>query len=90
MATPVAPVVPICWPALTICPALTLRLQQATARFEKAEAKLGAYSPYGVLGRGYSLTTTADGAVVRDAAALHAGGSLRTRFAKGETNVVVC
>lgn len=71
-------------------PALTLRLQQATARFEKAEAKLVAYSPYGVLERGYSLTTTADGAVVRDAAALHAGDSLRTRFAKGEANVVVC
>ena len=71
-------------------PALTLRLQQATARFEKAEAKLVAYSPYGVLERGYSLTTTADGAVVRDADALHAGDSLRTRFAKGEANVVVC
>lgn len=71
-------------------PALTLRLQQATARFEKAQAKLVAYSPYGVLERGYSLTTTADGAVVRDAAALHAGDSLRTRFAKGEANVVVC
>lgn len=71
-------------------PALTLRLQLATARFEKAEAKLVAYSPYGVLERGYSLTTTADGAVVRDAAALHAGDSLRTRFAKGEANVVVC
>lgn len=70
-------------------PALTLRLQQMTARFEKAEAKLTAYSPYGVLERGYSLTTTADGVVVRDAAQLHSGDCLRTRFAKGTADVLV-
>ena len=69
--------------------ALTLGLQRAVARFEKAEAKLAAYSPYGVLDRGYSLTTAADGSVVRDAASLKAGDRLVTRFAKGVAASVV-
>ena len=68
---------------------LALCLQRTVARFEKAEAKLAAYSPYGVLDRGYSLTTAADGSVVRDAAALKAGDRLVTRFAKGRATSVV-
>ena len=70
-------------------PALALALQRATARFEKAEAKLAAYSPYGVLERGYSLTTSADGAVVRDAATLKSGDRIVTRFASGTVASVV-
>ena len=70
-------------------PALALALQRATARFEKAEAKLAAYSPYGVLERGYSLTTSADGAVVRDAATLKSGDRIVTRFASGTAASVV-
>ena len=70
-------------------PALALALQRATARFEKAEAKLAAYSPYGVLERGYSLTTAADGAVVRDAATLKSGDRIVTRFASGTAASVV-
>ena len=70
-------------------PALTLQLQRVTARLEKAEAKLTAYSPYGVLERGYSLTTAADGSVVRDAARLKGGDRLSIRFAKGGATVVV-
>ena len=69
--------------------ALTLRLQRDVARLEKAEAKLVAYSPYGVLERGYSLTTAADGAVVRDAAALRKGDVITTRFARGSATSVV-
>ena len=42
-------------------PALKLQLQRVESRIENAAAKLKAYSPYGVLDRGYSLTTTADG-----------------------------
>ena len=68
-------------PRLT--PALRLVLQRAEARLENATAKLAAYSPYGVLERGYSLTTTADGAVVKDAATLKPGDVLVTRLAKG-------
>ena len=60
--------------------ALTLRLQRDSSRLEKAEAKLAAYSPYGVLERGYSLTTASDGSVVRDAASLRKGDRLVTRL----------
>jgi len=69
--------------------ALTLRLQRDTARLEKAEARLVAYSPYGVLERGYSLTTAADGSVVRDAATLAKGDVITTRFARGSTSSAV-
>lgn len=64
-------------------PTLRLNLQRVEARFEKASAKLTAYSPYGVLERGYSLTTAADGSVVRDAKSLKTGDVIETRFAKG-------
>ena len=69
--------------------ALTLRLQRDVARLEKAEAKLVAYSPYGVLERGYSLTTAADGSVVRDAATLKEGDVITTRFARGSAKSAV-
>ena len=69
--------------------ALTLRLQRDVARLEKAEAKLVAYSPYGVLERGYSLTTAADGSVVRDAATLSKGDVITTRFARGSATSAV-
>ena len=69
--------------------ALTLRLQGDSSRLEKAEAKLVAYSPYGVLERGYSLTTAADGSVVRDAAVLKTGDAIATRFAHGSVSSVV-
>ena len=52
-------------------------------RLEKAEAKLTAYSPYGVLERGYSLTTTESGAVVRSADEVSNEEMLITRLAKG-------
>ena len=72
-----------------LAPALHLHLQRVEARLQKAEAQLTAYSPYGVLDRGYSLTTAADGSVVRDAAALKRGDRLSTRFAKGAVTSVV-
>ena len=64
-------------------PALRFRLQAVGARLEKAEAKLNAYSPYGVLERGYSITTAADGSVVRDASSVKPGDVLTTRLAAG-------
>ena len=69
--------------------ALTLRLQRDSSRLEKAEAKLVAYSPYGVLERGYSLTTAADGSVVRDASTLRNGDVISTRFARGSVSSIV-
>ncbi len=69
--------------------ALTLshQLQSAVAErkqdLKRLKAQLQAYSPLGVLERGYSLTETTDGAVVRDAKELKKGDLLKTRFAKG-------
>ena len=70
-------------------PAVTLRLERERGRFERLSAKLELLSPYAVLERGYSLTTAADGSVVRDAASLKAGDVLSTRLAKGEVKSVV-
>ena len=72
-----------------LLPALKLCVQRAESRIENAAAKLKAYSPYGVLDRGYSLTTAADGSVVKDAKKLKAGDVLKTRLAKGEVESVV-
>ena len=67
--------------------AMTYRLRSAVAEkkqnMKRLEAQLRALSPLGVLDRGYSLTETADGTVVRDAAAVKKGDLLKTRFAKG-------
>lgn len=70
-------------------PALKLYMQCAEARVQKAEAQLRAYSPYGVLERGYSITTADDGSVVKDASVLKNGDVLTTRFAKGTVSSVV-
>ena len=49
----------------------------------RLEVQLRALSPLAVLDRGYSLTQTADGEVVRDVDRLKKGDMLKTRFAKG-------
>ena len=72
-----------------LAPALRLHMQRAESRLQKAEAQLKAYSPYGVLERGYSLTTAADGSVVRDAKDVKAGDRLTTRLAKGAVESTV-
>ena len=72
-----------------LLPALRLHLQRIESRLENAAAKLKAYSPYGVLDRGYSLTTAADGSVVKDAKNLKVGDVLTTRLAKGTVESVV-
>jgi exodeoxyribonuclease VII large subunit len=69
--------------------AVELRLQKAAAELEKLEAKRVAYSPYGVLQRGYSMTTKADGTIIRDAAQLREGEKIVTRFAAGSAESVV-
>ncbi len=73
-----------------LMPALKLCVQRAESRLENAAAKLKAYSPYGVLDRGYSLTTASDGSVVKDAKDVKKGDVLTTRLAKGtvESEVV--
>lgn len=66
---------------------MTHRLENAVTRrrqnLQRLEVQLRALSPLAVLDRGYSLTQTADGTVVRDAASVEKGDLLKTRFAKG-------
>ncbi len=66
-----------------LIPSIRLRHQALVARVEKAEARLKAYSPYGVLERGYSLTTRADGTLVREVCDVKAGDEIVTRLASG-------
>ena len=69
--------------------ALALFRERLERRLERATVKLHAYSPYGVLERGYSLTTAADGSVVKDAASLKPGDVIATRFRTGSATSVV-
>jgi len=69
--------------ALTLLHVLKSAVGERKQDLKRLKAQLQAYSPLGVLDRGYSLTETADGAVVRDAKKLKKGDQIRTRFAKG-------
>ena len=69
--------------------ALRFYVQSTESRLATAAVKLKAYSPYGVLERGYSLTTAADGSVVKDAKKVKAGDVLTTRLANGMVESVV-
>ena len=63
--------------------ALRLYGERTGRWLERAAVKLEAYSPYGVLERGSSLTTAEDGSVVTDASRLKKGDVVNTRFARG-------
>jgi exodeoxyribonuclease VII large subunit len=64
--------------------AIRQKLLQSRRRTEHVTAQLESLSPLGVLGRGYSLTQRInDASLVRDAATLAIGETIRTRFAKG-------
>lgn len=66
---------------------MTHRLESAAAEWKqnlrRLEVQMRALSPLAVLDRGYSLTQTVEGKVVRDAAQLKTGEAIRTRLAKG-------
>jgi len=68
---------------------LDVQRMKVEHRFAEARSKLALLSPYGVLDRGYSLTTDASGAVIRDAATLKPGDAIVTRFASGSAASVV-
>jgi exodeoxyribonuclease VII large subunit len=60
-------------------------LELRQAQFSTAVEKLSSLSPLNILGRGYSITfRVSDAAVIKDAAGLKAGESIRTRLHKGE------
>jgi len=62
-----------------------LALELATARrarLDRALARLEALSPLAVLNRGYALVYGADGQLLRDAADVRPGETIRARLAK--------
>lgn len=63
---------------------LESRLELWETRVTAQAARLEALSPLKVLTRGYSVTQTEDGSVLRSASALKPGARLRTRFPDGE------
>jgi exodeoxyribonuclease VII large subunit len=63
--------------------AARLKFSQATQKLAEVSARLETLSPLQVLSRGYSLTHTADGRLVRDAGPLRPGDLLITRVADG-------
>jgi len=58
-------------------------VENARAKLAKISATLDALSPLAVLGRGYSLTQTADGTVIRSETQVQPGDTLRTRLGEG-------
>ncbi len=68
----------------TLGGALTLSRERWENALMRAQEKLRLLSPYGVLERGYSLTTAENGRVILDASLLRVGDRLTTRFARGK------
>ncbi len=60
------------------------RLEHSASQLAAARRGLNAVSPLAVLSRGYSVTVSADGSVVRSAADVERGQALITRLAEGE------
>lgn len=64
-------------------------LAAAAARLDVAEARVSGADPQRALARGWSITRTSDGAVVRDPAAVASGDLLVTTVAAGELRSTV-
>lgn len=64
-------------------------LRDQSARLASLSGKLESLSPLAVLGRGYSLTQDARGAIVRTSAGLTSGDTLTVRFARGSADCTV-
>ncbi|MEP6787830.1 MAG: exodeoxyribonuclease VII large subunit, partial [Acidobacteriota bacterium] len=64
-------------------------LKSRTEKMKLQVAKLDALSPLGVLTRGYSITQTADGRILRDAATAKPGDKLKIRLERGKLNAEV-
>lgn len=59
-------------------------LQRTQQRFQRAESVLRVLAPEATLRRGYSITKTADGRLIRSTREVHSGLRLMTRVADGE------
>ncbi|MBX3469311.1 MAG: exodeoxyribonuclease VII large subunit, partial [Planctomycetes bacterium] len=69
--------------------AVRRRLEVERARLGAGAGRLLTLSPLQVLARGFSLTTTADDQVLRDAAAVEPGDLVHTRLERGALEAVV-
>jgi exodeoxyribonuclease VII large subunit len=69
--------------------AMRRALEQADARLARASAHVNALDPQRQLERGYSITETLNGVIVRDASVLSSGEQLRVSFAAGAASVTV-
>ncbi|QJW96921.1 exodeoxyribonuclease VII large subunit [Frigoriglobus tundricola] len=69
--------------AARLARAARVRLSQATQKLAEVSARLETLSPLQVLARGYSLTHTTDGRLVRDPRGLRPGDLLVTRVTAG-------
>jgi exodeoxyribonuclease VII large subunit len=63
--------------------ALVHRVHRASAHLERLQASLASLDPQAVLGRGYSITRTSAGELVRDAAQAREGELILTTLARG-------
>ncbi|MCM2369054.1 exodeoxyribonuclease VII large subunit [Aporhodopirellula aestuarii] len=63
--------------------AMRRRLEQNESRVKQLAAAVSALSPLSVLSRGYSVTQTEDGTVVRNVGDVNAGQTLRSRVSDG-------
>ena len=66
--------------------ATRVRLHRERARFELAVGKIDALSPLAILKRGFALCRDAKGAIVKNAADVALGDSVRVTLASGELN----
>ena len=62
---------------------LTRRTERVRTRYAHAVERLHGASPLAILERGYAVVTGPDGAVLREAAAVGPGDSVRVRLARG-------
>ncbi len=69
--------------SLRLMPAMQSCVQKAEHRIEHVKSKLELLSPYAVLQRGYSITTTADGKVVKSVSDVECGMQIVTRLNDG-------
>ncbi len=68
---------------------MRMLLEQNTARLARVDAHVNALDPQRQLERGYSIAQTANGVIVRDAAAVNSGDALRVTFARGAVHTEV-
>ncbi len=65
------------------------RLVASTLAVDGAARRLSLLDPKGILSRGYAIATTADGAIVRDAAQVDAGSRIVVEVARGRLSADV-